>query len=282
MKLLSFSGAATKLCSHAAYGSRLRDYKPDIIAGLSSGALIIFPYLLGKHEEVKQLSTSITLEDIFDKVPVNEEGNITLKGYIRGITKGSFGTMGITKLIKSSVSKVEYHHLLNNPNCPQIYVGVTNMTKDRFELIHINKVSYEDMLKWMVASSTIPLYCPPIEMKGEYYVDGGLKHHSPANEVLRRYKTDIKELISVYSVPEGDNSYPDYGFNGKFLGRYISKTFDVMQSGSSYTDQRVEKELSELYGISIKQYFAESVMKGVWDVNKERLLKLYNSSYNNF
>lgn len=277
MKLLSFSGAATKIASHAAYCSKFKDYKPNIIAGLSSGSLVIYPYLLGKFEELKNKTTTLKLSDIFDKQPVNEKGKLTISSILRGIFTGSFGSMYNTKkMLKRFISRDEFYKLINSYNCPLIYIGVTNVTLNRFELILINDCTYEEMLDYTLASCTIPMYCPPIKIGKCYYVDGGLKHHNPASEVIRLHKDILKNVKSIYSIPEGEDSTPDYGFNGKSLGRMLSKTFDMLQSGVSLENQKTEKDLCKQFNIELEQYFAPKIMKGIYDVNNQRLKELFD------
>jgi predicted acylesterase/phospholipase RssA len=284
MKLLSFSGGATKLAGLAAHGSKILEfYKPDVIAGISAGSLILLPMLLNKHRKLKEVSTNLKFTDIFDKVPVNEQGNITLKGYFRGLTTGSFGSMNnLRTTFKSLVSEQEFNLLTRSRLTPLILVGVTNATKHQFELIEINKLKYEQAIDVLIASSTIPIYCPPIKIGEHYFYDGGLKEHNPATAIIRKYKDNIKECISVYSR-QADIVEPDWGFNGKYLGRNLSKTIDLMQKDISFENQNTEKELCALYGVKLTQKFSPEIMKGVYDIDNNRLKELYNKvikSYN--
>lgn len=279
MKLLSFSGAATKISSFAAHGKKILEsgYQPDIVAGLSSGALIIVPLLLGKHELLKQRTTNLKLSDIFDKNPVNEKGKITLQGYARGLTKGSFGSMGnLEKTIQEFVTREEFYNIVAKKDFPLCYAGITNVTTNEFKLVKLNDLTYEGFIKTLMASATIPLYCPPIKIGKEYYYDGGLIHHNPAIEVLRKYPTTIKECISVYSRPQEVKDY-DPGYNGKSLGRNLSKTLDILQLAISKQDELSEVEFCNNRNIKLTQYFSPKIMKGVYDVDGERLKLLYDS-----
>ena len=279
MKLLAFSGGSTKISSFAARGKKILEsgYTPDIVAGLSSGALIIVPLLLGKHDMLKERTTNLKLSDIFDKNPVNEKGKITLQGYARGLTKGSFGSMKNLELtIKEFVTKDEFYNIVAKKGFPLCYAGITNVTNNEFELKLLNNLSYEMFVRTLIASATIPLYCPPIKIGKSYYYDGGLIHHNPTIEVLRKYPTTIKEVISVYSRPQDVKEY-DPGFNGKSLGRNLSKTLDILQLSISKQDELSEKEFCEARNIKLKQYFSPKIMKGLYDVDPERLSKLYDS-----
>lgn len=279
MNLLSFSGGATKISSFAARGKKILEsgYKPDIAAGLSSGALIIVPLLLGKHEMLKERTTNLKLSDIFDKNPVNEKGKITLQGYARGLTKGSFGSMkNLEKTIQEFVSEEEFYCIVAKKDFPLCYAGVTNVTKSEFKLVKLNDLNYKGFIKTLVASATIPLYCPPIKIGKDFYYDGGLIHHNPAIEVLRKYPTSIKEVVSVYSRPQDVKDY-DPAYNGESLGRNLSKTLDILQLAISKQDELSEKEFCDARNIKITQYFSPKITKGVYDVDSKRLKLLYDS-----
>lgn len=282
MNLLSFSGGATKISSFAARGKKILEsgYKPDIAAGLSSGALIIVPLLLGKHEMLKERTTNLKLSDIFDKNPVNEKGKITLQGYARGLTKGSFGSMkNLEKTIQEFVSEEEFYCIVAKKDFPLCYAGVTNVTKNEFKLVKLNDLNYKGFIKTLVASATIPLYCPPIKIGKDFYYDGGLIHHNPAIEVLRKCPTNIKEVVSVYSRPQDVKDY-DPAYNGESLGRNLSKTLDILQLAISKQDELSEKEFCDARNIKITQYFSPKITKGVYDVDNQRLKELYDKTLN--
>lgn len=283
MKLLSFSGAATKIAAHAAHGKgilEVENFKPNIVAGVSSGALVILPLLLGKHRELKKLTTTLKLSDIFDSEPVNNKGKVTAKAIINSVFSGALGSMvNLELLLRSMVSETEFNLLMGKLRCPLIYVGVTNVTKDSkdsFELVRLNELSYDLAISYIVASCSIPIYSPPVKINDSYYFDGGLKMHNPATAVIRKYKDRLTEVYSVYSRPENDENL-DFGYSGKSIGRTISKTFDVIQSGISFENQKTEKELSHKYGIKLVQKFSPRILKGIYDVDNNRLKELYNA-----
>lgn len=282
MKLLSFSGAATKIAAHAAHGKIILEsgYKPDIYAGVSSGALIILPLILGKFDLLKEKTTNLKLSDIFNHPPVNEKGKITVPALARGAFKGSFGEMeNVVDMIRLFVSEEEYNSFIKDKKSPFVYIGITNINKDKFELVLINKLKYESFIRVLVASSSIPMFVPPQKLGDCFYYDGGLKHHNPGIEVLRKYPHTIKECISVYSRPE---RYPsekdiDWGYDGKYLGRNLSKTIEIMQNAISTNDQQSEIDICKINHIKLTQRFSPKIMKGIYDVNGDRLKELYNS-----
>lgn len=283
MKLLSFSGAATKIAAHAAHGRGILEvekFRPSIVAGVSSGALVILPLLLGKHKQLRDLTTNLELSDIFDLEPVNKKGKVTIRAVINSLFTGSLGSMNNLELmLRTIVSEAEFNSLMNRFKCPLIYVGVTNMTKDSqnsFELVRINEMDYDTAVKYILASCSISIYSPPIKINDSLYLDGGLKVHNPATALMRIYKDRITDVYSVYSRPDNDENI-DFGYSGTSIGRTISKTFDVIQSGISFENQRTEKELATKYRINLTQKFSPRILKGIYDVDNNRLKELYNA-----
>jgi hypothetical protein len=279
MNLLSFSGGATKIVALAAHGKIVlkSGYKPDVIVGVSSGALVMLPLVLGKHKLLKEYTTNLSLENIFDSSPVNEKGKITLSSGLRGITKGYLGTMNNLKnSIKFFVSEEEFINFCKNKKSPLLYAGVTNMNKYKFKLILLNNLTYEAFIETILASASIPVFTPPVKIGKELYYDGGLIHHNPAINILRSKKYNFKECISIYSRPEIIEDY-DPNYTGKSIGRTLSKTIDYLQTAISMHDAEAEKDFCKLHDIKLTQRFSPKIMKGVYDVNPERLKKLYNA-----
>lgn len=279
MKLLAFSGGATKIVALVAHGTKVLQsgYTPDIVVGVSSGSLVMLPLILGKYELLKEKTTNLKLSDIFDKAPVNEKGKITLASGLRGLTKGSLGTMNnLKESIKFFVSEKEFNDFCKNKKSPLLYAGVTNMNTYKFKLILLNNLTYEAFIETVLASSSIPVFTPPVKIGKELYYDGGLIHHNPAINLLRSKKYNITECVSIYSRPEIIEDY-DPKYNGLSIGRNLSKTVEFLQNSVSLHDSEAEKDFCKGNNIKLIQRFSPKIMKGVYDVDSERLKLLYDS-----
>lgn len=277
MRLLSFSGGATKAAALAAHANMLRGYNPQIMGGVSAGALIMLPVAMNMHSTLKDITTNLSLSDIFDNSPINRKGRLKLSAYIRAIRTGSFGsTKALYNTFRSVVSENEYYELMEAQNTPEFYVGVTNATENKLDVVYLNKLPYEEATHLIIASCTIPIYCPPVRMGNNFYYDGGVKAHNIASELIRKYGTYLEEVKSVYTNQKGGGADYDWSFNGKFVDRNISKTFDLLQKGVSIENQKTEVNLCNKYGIKLTQYFSPNVMESLYDVDNKRLLELYN------
>jgi predicted patatin/cPLA2 family phospholipase len=272
MKVLSISGGSTKITALAAHGKNILGYyKPDVYIGVSAGSILLLPMILGKHNEIEKIVTNLKFSDFFSKSPVNESGKIKISAYIRGLTTGSFGEMDLSAVISKLVSECEFNDFKISEN--NVYFGVYNMTLNKFELIHANSLNYEEFILYVTASSAIPVYCKPIKIGDYYYHDGGLKYHNAASYFL--INNDIEELVSVYSRPKEDSKV-DWGYNGKYIGRNLSKSIDSMINSISILNEKNEFDICRLRNIKLKQHWSPSIMKGVYDINNDRLRLLYD------
>jgi predicted acylesterase/phospholipase RssA len=286
MKLYNISGGATKIGGLFAKSERIIKefgYKPDVISGVSSGALLALPIALGKWDELKQLTSDFDLDTIFDNKPFNEKGKITAKAIWRVITgKPSFGTQknlekALSNLITEEIFQ-DYILKASKKELPKVFVGVTNFNTGKFELVDITKVSYSNYIKYVIASTSIPLAVEAVEIKNNYYYDGGVLHHTCTSAIINKYGSEISHCITVFSRPEEpDLSYKN--FNQIDISQVFKATQDLQIANISISDQRIEKLLCEQYNIVNKQVFCPKVLTSMYDVDKVRLQKLYYKSY---
>jgi len=286
MKLYNLSGGATKIGGLYAKSQRIIQefgYKPDIISGVSSGALLTLPIALNKWKELDTLINDFDLDTIFDNKPFNEKGKITLKAIWRTITgKPSFGTQNnLRKTLSSVITETDFQDYIvkvGNKEVPVVYIGVTNFNTGKFELIDVTKITYTQYLDYVIASTSIPLAVEAVKIGENYYYDGGVLHHTCTNALINNFGNKITHCITVFSRPEGyDLSYKN--FNQIDIGQVLKATQDLQIANISISDQRIEKLLCEQYGIKNKQVFCPKVLTSMYDVDKSRLQQLYYKSY---
>jgi len=283
MKVLNLSGGATKisgLLAKAEYIINVVGYKPDVITGVSSGAILALPIALGKWDELKETIFNLTLDKIFDKKPVNGNGKLTLNAILRVILgKPSFGTQkNIYKLLIDNISEEEFNTWKKNKTKPNVFIGVTNYNSGSFELINLRDVSYLTALDYIVASASIPLSVEAVEIKGKFYYDGGVLHHSCSVPMIEHFTYTIKQSITIYSRPKDQDMY-HYNFNMIDIAQVLTRTQELIVHQISKKGEKYEILLAEKYGITFKQVFCPSVMKNIYDTNKNRIIELYRKSF---
>ena len=283
MKIFNISGGATKVGGLFAKSERIIKefgYKPDVISGISSGALLALPIALGKWDELKALVTNITLDHIFDNYPVNKKGKITLKSIWRLlIGKPSLGTQNnLRKTLSSLITEEDFNEYIDG-EYSKVFIGVTNFNTGEFELVDVQDLYYEQYLDYVIASASIPFAVEGVEINGDIYFDGGVLHHVCSTEVIRKYKSKITHCITVFSRPRNMNL--SYELFDQIDITQVAKQYENISTAyASLTDQIVEKELCTQYKIKNIQVFCPSVLKSLFDVDPERLKELYLKSYN--
>lgn len=282
MKIYNLSGGATKIGGLFAKSERIIKefgYKPDLISGVSSGALLALPIAMGKWDELKALVSNITLEDIFDISPVSKKGKVTLKGLWRLLMgKPSLGTQNnLRKTLSKIITEKDFDKYING-HYPKVFIGVTNFNSGRFELISVFDSTYEQYLDYTIASASIPFAVEGVEIGGEVYFDGGVLHHTCTTELIRRFKNKITHCITIFSRPR--NMDLSYELFDQIDVTQVLKQYEYMATAfTSVNDQQVEKELCTQYKIKNIQVFCPNVLKSLYDVDPIRLKELYERSY---
>ncbi len=178
---LALSGGGAKGVAHIGVLKALDDIgiKPDIIAGVSAGAIAASYYASGvTPDEMFRLCTGIKVRELLD---------ITFP------SNGLCRFTGLHEFLKSTlpVSRIE------DLKTPTI-IGAANL--DTFEF---TEFVHGDLAERLVASCSIPVVIQPAEINGEHYIDGGVIHNLPASSI--RDKCDI--LIGVNVSPLAKTPY---------------------------------------------------------------------------
>lgn len=284
MKVLSISGGATKISG--LYGKvetlvREFGYKPDIITGVSSGAILSVPVALGMWDKLKPIVLDFTTDDIFDIPPFKGE-SFSFKGLLRVLLgKPSFGRqLKLRETLKNVVTEKDFVRFKMGvalKEIPEVFIGVTNFNTGQFIPIRVSTLSYKEYLDYTLASASIPLAVEAVKINGNYYYDGGVLHHTCASRIIDYYKERITHCITVYSRPEvPDKSYPN--FNQIDASQVFKALTDLQTIQISLSDQHVEKLLCEKYNIRLKQAFCPKVLTSLYDTDPKRLRELYNLS----
>jgi len=165
--ILNFSGSSTKIVHFIDPGTRaIKQFKPNIITGVSGGALIMMPLLLGKGKDLVKILTKLKPSDFMETPFQTDKGNLNahffyvilqnLIGPLFGFKpRDGFTTMKpARKLLKSFVSEEEFLHLKTKY---EMYVGITSLSTSSEHAVKLNLLSYEHALDMIIASASIPI-----------------------------------------------------------------------------------------------------------------------------
>lgn len=154
-----------------------RGIKPDVISGVSAGAIVGAFISSGKtpHETHQILKKGNFFRYTAMTIPIN----------------GLMKLDGLQKLLDREIN------IKNIEDLPiPMYVGVTNMTDGYAEYRNKGPLS-----KTIMASSSIPVLFSPVEINGKLYCDGGLLENIPVEPLLGKCNKIIVSNISPLQKP---------------------------------------------------------------------------------
>ena len=289
-RILNISGGATKIAGLAGsidYIINNYGYKPTDITGVSSGAILTLPIAMGKWDEIRSLTTSFTLDDIFDKKPVNKNNKISLNAILRVISgKKSFGTQNnLKKTLSKIITPLDYFHYQNDKKYPDCYIGSVDFKTGSRKVFNLKNrlISYDDYLELVNSSASIPLAVEPVYFNESILYDGGVRNHILSTWSLENIE-NIDSSISVFSRPQDIKDILGNEWNPKNIidvfNRYIAIT-NIEISKSDEENERLLVELLSKKGenITLNQVFTPYLIKELYDTDPNKLTELYDLSY---
>jgi len=172
---LVLSGGGTRGFAHLGVISALYEngIKPDVISGVSAGAIVGAFMAAGKSPE--------------------ETMEIFSKGWFFSYTKPNILVDGLLKLsgLKEVIDKEIEYKRIDDLSVP-FFIAVSNLNKGTVEYRNSGP-----LCQTVIASSSIPVLFPPIEIENQFYVDGGLMDNIPVEPI----KNDCERIIVVNISP---------------------------------------------------------------------------------
>ena len=278
MKVLNLSGGATKASGEVGICEVLikNGYTPDIITGVSAGAVLAVPMALGLWDEMIQFSTNLRLKQIFSKPPITEKGKLSKTSYWRFIRrKESLGVMGTLEKTISKVVTPGHFKEYKKGKYPIVYIMTVNSGTGKRHFYNVKNLSYNDYLTLTVASSSIPLANEKVKYKGLYLTDGGIRNGIISHWLLEKYQAQIKESISVYARPQNLKELLDSNWKPQQVEDTAIRDLQIMMLQISIADEKRELAIAELHGIKNTQLFLPKVLEHSFDTNPTALRNLY-------
>lgn len=284
MKVLNLSGGGTKI--GAIFGAAEtvilnKGYKPDIVSGISAGAILTVPIALGKFDELREIVTNFDLKTFFSNPPVNKKGKITFRALLNIFRKTYLGRQdNLLKRLSELVTEENFQDYKKG-SYPICIIGTVDLATGKKFVYNCKELLYEEYLKLVLASASIPVFTPYVSFRLPYtnyhpnelfLVDGGVRNHILSNEVILNYPK-INTCISIYSRAKDYRINKDY--SPKNILDVLNRTIDIMNIQISKADEKLEKELCKNLQINLYQIFIPSVMKSVYDTDKVRLARSY-------
>lgn len=284
MKHLGISGGGTKIGGLFGVVETLyaKGFIPDIISGISAGAILSVPVALGKFEQIRELVLHLTLDDFFSKKPVKEKGSLT-PGALWNAASGKpyLGRQeNLEKKIRSVISESEFNEYKRNKKYPVCVIGTVDFITGGRKFINLKRTDYALFPKLVNASASLPVFTNGIQTNidgiNTYLYDGGVREHIATAWVLdeSEFKDKITESVSVFSRPQDYKVLPS-GFEDKNIMKILERYVEITNVEISKNDEYKLDEICKAKNIRSTKLFLPRIMKSTYDTNRERLLLMY-------
>ena len=207
MRALVISGGGSK----GAFAGGIAEYliseignEYDLFLGTSTGSLLLPLLSVGKVEEIKNIFSTVTQDDIFSSNPFkfhkDQDGNLKTGINHMNIVKMFMKkkkTLGesenLRKLIRRSFSFADFTKLNNSQK--KIVVTVANLSRNCIEYRHSDKSHYLDFCDWVWASSNLVPFMSLMNKDGCDYADGGFGIFIPIKKDIEMGATEIDAIV---------------------------------------------------------------------------------------
>lgn len=205
---VALSGGGARGFAHVGALKALEEagMKPDVIAGVSAGAVAAVMYAAGVPlDEMLSLFTSTEFTDFARPSLIHGDGMFSLMRFKQFIEEAT----GIDRL--------------ENLRIPT-YVGVTDLDHGEPAEFHEGPLGER-----VVASCSIPIVFSPVEIDGIHYVDGGVLRNLPAWIIREKCETLIGINVSPLRTFEYKKSFLDIGM----------RTYNLMAKANQQQDMDI-------------------------------------------
>jgi len=188
------------------------DKKYDIVAGISTGAMMSPLAALGEHDALREAYTSVNDKNIFDHKwyrpkPITKKGKVNIFAVIYSLMfkKNSLATTNaMRKTIDAFVKQEHYDRLIDEGKI--VIVGAQNLREkpSKIHYFDVQKSTFEDFKDWMWASASAPFYTSLgnkewTDENGNTHMgqwtDGGLTELVAMDEVFKMGAKEIDVIV---------------------------------------------------------------------------------------
>lgn len=197
--------------SKGAYAGGVAEYlinnenkKYDILAGTSTGSLLIPHLAIGEIRHIKQVYLNVTQRDIYNINPfrtsINKNGDVKFAihhlNIVKMFLKGKSG-FGDHKNLRKTISKFLLpEHFERMKSCQKkIFVTAANLTTAELEYKFLADYNRDDFIDWLWISSSFVPFMSPVKKNGFEYADGGFGDFVPIMEAINAGATEVDAIV---------------------------------------------------------------------------------------
>jgi len=252
-----------------------RGYDWDMYFGTSTGSLLITLTPLKEMERLKTAYTNVNNDNIFSVNPFTKKGKINIFNAICRIIKGktSLGESGgLDKILRSMFSPDDFYKVrkLNK----DVYACASNYTHNGVEYLHNQITTYDDYIKFTLASTSVPLAMNFVELDNSMYLDGGVLMHVPIQKAIDCGADEIDVIILRPEKIDTTTWKADNMFD------VLMRTIDMMQDCISQTNVLVAQLNAGQKEVKLRiRYTPYKLTDNSLIFDKEQMLKWWKEGY---
>lgn len=174
-----------------------KGHRYDTVIGVSVGALN--SSFIAKYNKKDQEKAIFDLENLWRNIEKKDVYNAWYNSYIMS-TILSISGMKPSILDSKPLKKLIEENSIDLYNTDvELMVGVTELISGKFIVINGKNENIKDFI---LASGSIPVVFPPVEINNIQYVDGGIRNNTPLKTILESGEYDTVDVIIL--VPKED------------------------------------------------------------------------------
>jgi len=273
---IAFSGGATKIAFMA--GALLCLISLGIIPvgfiGTSSGGILAFFSALGRYDLIKKYMPIYTLELIFGK-NISKFYNQVI-GVFSLFRKGSmYEYKGLEKLIRDLISEEEFIEYQQKKGSPFCYIHIADDKSLVEKHVDLKKVSYQEAVKSVIASCSIPIFVPRVKIFNSRWYDGGVMKHIASEWLVVNHSNEFDKLISIYSRSNNIKDYVTYKFISNPI-KNIERQLLIKNILNSFDNRQDTDIACKNKGIEHVCFFAPNkLQESTFDTSKEGNIEMF-------
>ena len=234
----------------------------DYCIGVSAGACNAVSFLSGQRGRNKRINLTYALDKRY----------VSVSNFVK--TKSMFGMDFIFCQIPDELDPFDYEALEANP--AQFVVGVTDAQTGQPFYFDKSAVNHDSTV--MRASSSIPVFSPPVAFRGGVYLDGGTTDPIPVKKAL----ADGCDRVLVVLTRERGYQKPPEGHRGIYkraLKKYPAMITALDRRHEVYNKTLEQLSKLEQSGTALVLAPPEKVTLSRFEKDPAKLERLYDQGY---
>jgi predicted patatin/cPLA2 family phospholipase len=274
--LVISGGGAFGACGAGTLAALNKPY--ELVAGVSTGALMGPLVALQKFDLLKEAYTSVSQEDIFNVNPFTKDGKINIPNAVWRVVRGKT-TLGETENLRKTIRRFllesNYQSLQSGPR--EVIVACQEISRLPSTVAYFStrQTAYSDFLDWLWAAANAPVVSSILYKDGGEWIDAGLTELLSLQYLIKR---GCKEIDVILHRPRRE---PVQEQPVKNLFNLVLRLFDIQREALEADDLATGLLSAEIASAKINVYYLPRELgKNSLIFNKNLMQEWYMLGYN--